>query len=69
MFSSSKAVATEPSRRAVLFSFPPTQRIGLLDSTASKSKRSKNQQSNLSDSCKKMLDCLSTRPLTLAEAF
>ncbi len=69
MFSSSKAVASEPSRRAVLFSFPPTQRIGLLDSTASANKRSKDQQSNLSDSCKKMLECLSARPLTLAESL
>lgn len=68
MFSSSKAVAFEPSQRAVLFSFPPTQRLGLLDSTASASTRSKNQQSNLSSSYKKMLDRLSARPLTLAEA-
>lgn len=70
MFSSSKLVAQEPSKRAVLFSFPPTQRSGLLDSTAlSDSSRSKNQQANFKASCKKMLDCLSAQPLALTEAF
>lgn len=48
----------QPSQRANHFSFPPTQRIGLLDSTTPK--RSTNQNINLQRSFTKMLDALNT---------
>ena len=45
---SSNAVARQPSlKHADLFSFPPTQRDGLLDSPTTKAKRSTNQSHNL----------------------
>lgn len=45
---SSNAVARQPSlKHADLFSFPPTQRNGLLDSPTTKAKRSTNQSHNL----------------------
>lgn len=45
---SSNAVARQPSlKHADLFSFPPTQRNGLLDSPTTKSKRSTDQSHNL----------------------
>ena len=47
--------AAQPSlKHADLFSFPPTQRDGLLDSPTTKAKRSTNQRLNLQTSFKKL---------------
>lgn len=52
---SSNAVAQQPSpKHADLFSFPPTQRDGLLDSPATKAKRSTDQSLNLRASFEKL---------------
>lgn len=52
---SSNAVARQPSpKHADLFSFPPTQRNGLLDSPTPKPKRSTNQSLNLQASFEKL---------------
>ena len=69
MHSSNDAASLQPSKRANLFSFPPTQRNGLLDSPASLKTRSQNQRLNLRASCEKLLDVLSTKPLERAEAL
>ena len=52
---SSNDAARQPSlKHADLFSFPPTQRNGLLDSPPSQPKRSTNQSLNLQTSFKKL---------------
>lgn len=52
---SSNAVARQPSlKHADLFSFPPTQRNGLLDSPTTKAKRSTDQSHNLQASFEKL---------------
>ena len=52
---SSNAVARQPSlKHADLFSFPPTQRNGLLDSPTTKAKRSTDQSHNLRASFDKL---------------
>lgn len=52
---SSNDAAQQPSlKHANLFSFPPTQRNGLLDSPTSQSKRSTDQSLNLQTSFKKL---------------
>ena len=52
---SSNDAAQQPSlTHADLFSFPPTQRNGLLDSPATKPKRSTDQSLNLQASLKKL---------------
>ena len=53
---SAKGAAQQPSQtHANLFSFPPTQRNGLLDSpTTTKAKRSTNQRHNLRASFEKL---------------
>lgn len=52
---SSNDAAQQPSlKHANLFSFPPTQRNGLLDSPTSQPKRSTNQSLNLQTSFKKL---------------
>ena len=52
---SSNAVTRQPSlKHADLFSFPPTQRDGLLDSPTTKPKRSTDQSHNLRASFKKL---------------
>lgn len=52
---SSNAVARQPSlKHANLFSFPPTQRDGLLDSPTPKPKRSADQHLNLQTSFEKL---------------
>ena len=52
---SSNAVARQPSlKHADLFSFPPTQRNGLLDSPTTKAKRSTDQELNLQASFEKL---------------
>lgn len=52
---SSNDAAQQPSLKyADLFSFPPTQRNGLLDSPTTKAKRSTNQNLNLQASFEKL---------------
>lgn len=52
---SSNDAAQQPSlKHANLFSFPPTQRNGLLDSPTTKANRSTNQNLNLRASFKKL---------------
>ncbi len=52
---SSNDAAQQPSlTHANLFSFPPTQRNGLLDSPTSQQKRSTDQSLNLQASLKKL---------------
>ncbi len=52
---SSNDAAQQPSlKHADLFSFPPTQRNGLLDSPTTKPKRSTDQELNLQASLKKL---------------
>lgn len=52
---SSNDAAQQPSlTHADLFSFPPTQRDGLLDSPTSRPKRSTDQSLNLQTSFKKL---------------
>ena len=52
---SSNAVARQPSlKHANLFSFPPTQRNGLLDSPTPQPKRSTDQSLNLRASFEKL---------------
>lgn len=52
---SSNDAAQQPSlKHADLFSFPPTQRNGLLDSPTSQQKRSTDQSLNLQASLKKL---------------
>ena len=52
---SSNDAAQQPSQtHADLFSFPPTQRDGLLDSPTPKSKRSTDQELNLQASFEKL---------------
>ncbi len=52
---SSNDAAQQPSlKHANLFSFPPTQRNGFLDSPTSQVKRSSNQSLNLQTSFKKL---------------
>lgn len=67
---SSNAVARQPSpKHADLFSFPPTQRNGLLDSPTSQPKRSTNQSLNLQASFKKLQSSLDTAFPEQARAF
>lgn len=52
---SSNDAAQQPSlTHADLFSFPPTQRDGLIDSPTTKAKRSTNQNLNLQASFEKL---------------
>lgn len=52
---SSNDAAQQPSlKHAHLFSFPPTQRDGLLDSPTTKAKRSTDQELNLRASFEKL---------------
>lgn len=52
---SSNDAAQQPSlKHADLFSFPPTQRDGLLDSPTTKAKRSADQHLNLQTSFEKL---------------
>lgn len=54
MHSSNDAVQQPSLKHANLFSFPPTQRNGLLDSPTSRPKRSTDQSLNLQTSFKKL---------------
>lgn len=57
------APQARPSKRATRFSFPPTQRSGLLDSTNLLRKRSANQKVNLERSLGNLFDSLQVNPL------
>lgn len=54
MHSSNDATQQPSLNHANLFSFPPTQRDGLLDSPTSQQKRSTDQSLNLQASLKKL---------------
>lgn len=54
MHSSNDATQQPSLKHANLFSFPPTQRDGLLDSPTTKAKRSTNQSLNLQTSFEKL---------------
>lgn len=54
MHSSNDAAQQSSLTHADLFSFPPTQRDGLLDSPTTKAKRSTNQNLNLQASFEKL---------------
>lgn len=67
---SSNDAAQQPSlKHANLFSFPPTQRNGLLDSPASQPKRSTDQSLNLRASFERLVKTLSAVPLSQTEAL
>lgn len=67
---SSNAVARQPSlKHADLFSFPPTQRNGLLDSPTTKSKRSTDQSLNLRASFEKLQASLDKTFPNQAQAY
>ena len=54
MYSSNDAAQQSSLKHADLFSFPPTQRNGLLDSPTTKAKRSTDQELNLRASFDKL---------------
>lgn len=58
MYSSNDAAQRPSLKHAVLFSFPPTQRNGLLDSPTTKAKRSTDQSHNLRASFEKLQSSL-----------
>lgn len=67
---SSNAVARQPSlKHADLFSFPPTQRNGLLDSPTTKAKRSTDQELNLRASFEKLQTSLNKSFPNQARAY
>lgn len=67
---SSNDAAQQPSlKHANLFSFPPTQRDGLLDSPTTKAKRSTNQELNLRASFDKLQASLDKTFPNQARAF
>lgn len=67
---SSNDAAQQPSlTHADLFSFPPTQRNGLLDSPATKAKRSTDQSLNLQASLQKLQASLDTTFPNQARAY
>ena len=69
MHSSNDATQQPSLKHANLFSFPPTQRNGLLDFTIASKTRSQDQRLNLRASYERLLDALSVKPLKQAEAF
>ena len=67
---SSNDAAQQPSlKHANLFSFPPTQRDGLLDSPTTKAKRSTNQSLNLRASFEKLQSSLNKSFPNQAQAY
>lgn len=67
---SSNDAAQQPSlNRANLFSFPPTQRNGLLDSPTTKTKRSTDQELNLQASFEKLQAALNKSFPNQARAY
>lgn len=67
---SSNDAAQQPSLKyANLFSFPPTQRNGLLDSPTTKTKRSADQSLNLRASFEKLQAALNKSFPNQAQAY
>lgn len=67
---SSNDAAQQPSlKHADLFSFPPTQKNGLLDSPTSQQKRSTDQSLNLQASLKKLQASLDKAISNQARAY
>lgn len=67
---SSNDAAQQPSlNHANLFSFPPTQRNGLLDSPTTKTKRSTDQELNLQASFEKLQAALNKSFPNQARAY
>lgn len=67
---SSNDAAQQPSLKyADLFSFPPTQRDGFLDSTTTKAKRSTDQSHNLRASFEKLQAALNKSFPNQARAY
>lgn len=67
---SSNGAAQQPSlNHANLFSFPPTQRNGLLDSPTTKTKRSTDQELNLRASFEKLQASLNKSFPNQAQAY
>lgn len=69
MHSSNDATQQPSLKHADLFSFPPTQRNGLLDSPTTKTKRSADQSLNLRASFERLVKTLSAVPLNQTEAL
>ena len=69
MHSSNDATQQPSLKHADLFSFPPTQRNGLLDSPTTKAKRSTNQNLNLQASFEKLQASLDKTFPNQARAF
>lgn len=67
---SSNDAAQQPSlKHADLFSFPPTQRNGFLDSPTTKAKRSTDQSLNLQASFEKLQSSLNKSFPNQAQAY
>lgn len=69
MHSSNDATQQPSLKYANLFSFPPTQRNSLLDSPATKAKRSTNQSHNLRASFEKLQASLNKSFPNQAQAY
>lgn len=69
MHSSNDAVQQPSLKHADLFSFPPTQRNGLLDSPTTKAKRSTDQNLNLRASFEKLQAALNKSFPNQARAY
>lgn len=69
MHSSNDATQQPSLKHANLFSFPPTQRNGLLDSPTSKPKRSIDQELNLRASFEKLQASLNKSFPNQAQAY
>ena len=69
MYSSNDAAQRPSLKHADLFSFPPTQRDGLLDSPTSQQKRSADQSLNLRASFEKLQASLDKTFPNQAQAY
>lgn len=69
MHSSNDATQQPSLKHANLFSFPPTQRNGLLDSPTTKAKRSTDQNLNLRASFEKLQSSLNKSFPNQAQAY
>lgn len=69
MHSSNDATQQPSLTHANLFSFPPTQRNGLLDSPTTKAKRSTDQNLNLRASFEKLQSSLNKSSPNQARAY
>lgn len=69
MHSSNDATQQPSLKHADLFSFPPTQRNGFIDSPTTKAKRSTDQSLNLRASFEKLQSSLDKTFLNQARAY